>query len=216
MLQAKWKIIITVTYIIILFLIKSWIEYGIIFACLIVTCFIVNMTFYEVMRFLKRIIPIIVFTAVINMFFIDGRVIFSWNFIRVSAEGIEFAIKMVIRVIFLLLGSSILTYTTTPFELAYGIETLMKPLNKLNFPVHEFSMVMTISLRFIPILEEEINKIIEAQKSRGAKIDSKNIIKKVKALNSVIIPLLVSVLRRSEQIAISMESRCYNNSEAIV
>jgi len=211
MLSPQIKMILTFIYVILLFIIKSPVGYGIVFVGLIIIFFIVKMEMLHILKLLRKILPIIIFTAIINMFFIDGEIIWSVGALDISAEGVRFAILMVTRIIFLIVGSSLLIYTTTPLELAHGIEVLVKPLKIFRFPVKEFSMIMMISLRFVPILEAEASKITMAQKSRGINNDSKNLFKKVKLLNAIVIPLLISIFRRSEQIAIAMESRCYNN-----
>ena len=210
MLTAPKKIILTFIYIIVLFVINTYIGYGVMLGILILACVISKVSFYDFIKFLKKILAIIIFTAIINMLFIEGNVIFQLGIIKISSEGIAFGIKMIVRIICLVFSTHILTHTTTPLELAYGIEKLMKPLNKIKFPVKEFSMILSIALRFAPILIEENKKMSRAQKARGIEINSKNIFKRIKNLNAIVIPLLVSIFRRSEQIAIAMESRCYN------
>jgi len=211
MLSPQIKIILTLIYVIVLFMISSLIGYGIIFIGLMIVCFIVKRPVFDILKLLKKILPIIIFTAVINMFFIDGKIIWSMGTIAISDEGIRFAVLMVVRIIFLVVGSSLLIYTTTPLLLAHGIESLVKPFQKIGFPAKEFAMIMMIALRFVPILELEASKITIAQKARGISSGKANIFKKAKSLNAIIIPLLISIFRRSEQIAIAMESRCYDN-----
>ena len=208
-MSSNVKIIINLIFVITLFFINSWIGYGIMVGILLLTCAAIKMPIREVLSFILKLSPILIFTGIMNLFFVQGNIIFSWGIINIAAEGIEFAIKMIIRIICIIWAAKILIYTTTPINLAKGLESLLAPLKVLKFPVHEFSMIISISLRFIPLLEEELKKIMDIQKMRGAGVGSKNIIKKIGALKTVIIPLIISILRRSEQIAIAMESRCY-------
>ena len=209
-IKPELKIMLTVIYTIALFFINNFIAYGVILCGLIAIIFVSKISVFEILKLLKKILPIVIFTALINLFFVEGETIWQLSFIKISKEGIEFAGLMVTRVIFLILGNSILTYTTTPMSLAKGVENIARPLKKIKFPVKEFAVIMMLSLRFIPILEEETTKITMAQKSRGINLDTKNFIKKAKLLSAIIIPLIISILRRSEQIAIAMDSRCYN------
>ncbi len=164
---------------------------------------------------LKPMIPLVVFTVVLNLFFISGRgdpLIHLWK-IKIYKEGVMFCIVMICRIFFLISGTSLLTYTTSPIMLTDGMEELMKPLNKIHFPVHELSMMMTIALRFIPTLIEETDKIMSAQKSRGALLDSGTFMEKVKAMVPILIPLFISAFRRAEELATAMECRCYHGGE---
>ena len=157
--------------------------------------------------------PIIIFTAVLNVFFVEGEPLFEWKFISISEKGVLTAVLMCIRIICLIAGSSLLTYTTTPIALTDGLERLMKPLQKIKVPVHELSMMMTIALRFIPTLIDETQKIMAAQKARGADMESGNVIEKAKALIPILIPLFVSAFRRADELALAMECRCYHGGE---
>ena len=157
--------------------------------------------------------PIIIFTAVLNVFFVEGEPLFEWKFISISEKGLLTAVLMCIRIICLIAGSSLLTYTTTPIALTDGLERLMKPLQKIKVPVHELSMMMTIALRFIPTLIDETQKIMAAQKARGADLESGNVIEKAKALIPILIPLFVSAFRRADELALAMECRCYHGGE---
>lgn len=164
---------------------------------------------------LKPMLPLVVFTVVLNLFFITGEgapLVQIWK-IRIFKEGIMFCIVMICRILFLISGTSLLTYTTSPIMLTDGLEELMKPLNKIHFPVHELSMMMTIALRFIPTLIEETDKIMSAQKSRGALLDSGKFMDKVKAMVPILIPLFISAFRRAEELATAMECRCYRGGE---
>ena len=166
-----------------------------------------------IIKSMKPIIPIIIFTSVLNIFFIDGVTVFHIWKIRITDNGLITSGYMIIRLIALICGSSLLTYTTSPIVLTDAIEQMMKPLSKLHFPVHELAMMMTIALRFIPTLIEETDKIMSAQKARGADMDSGTLVERAKALVPIIIPLFVSSFRRAEELALAMECRCYNGGE---
>jgi energy-coupling factor transport system permease protein len=164
---------------------------------------------------LKPLVFILIFTAVINVFFISGEnPIFEWHFIKIYKEGLMNAALMITRLISLIAGTSvILTYTTSPLELTDAIESLFSPLKKIKVPVHEFAMMMTIALRFIPTLIEETDKIISAQKARGADFETGGLLKRAKALIPILIPLFVSAFRRADELAEAMECRCYRGGE---
>ncbi|MEG2928252.1 MAG: energy-coupling factor transporter transmembrane component T [Oscillospiraceae bacterium] len=210
-LDPRVKIIITVAYVVFLFMSTNLVGLAL--------CAVLILSFYAVakipvkmlMKSLKPIIPIIIFTVVLNLFFIsgEGQPLFAIWKIRVFKEGILFCIVMVARIICLISGTSLLTYTTSPIQLTDGLESLLKPLNAVHFPVHEMSMMMTIALRFIPTLVEETDKIMQAQKSRGAMLDSGSFTDRVKALVPILIPLFISAFRRADELATAMECRCY-------
>ncbi|MEG1971865.1 MAG: energy-coupling factor transporter transmembrane component T [Oscillospiraceae bacterium] len=162
---------------------------------------------------LKPIIPIIIFTSILNMMFVEGTVIFSLWFIKITREGIFMAVLMIIRILCLIGGTSLLTYTTSPIALTDAIERLLNPLKRFKMPVHELAMMMTIALRFIPTLIEETDKIMSAQKARGADMESGGIIDRAKALIPILIPLFVSSFRRADELALAMECRCYHGDE---
>ena len=212
-LDPRTKILITVLYIVMLFAAAEVIGLlpGIIF--FILSYIISGVPLKMIFRSLKPIIPLIVFTAVLNLFFVGNDVIFEFWIIKITGEGLRFSIFMIVRIIALIAGTSLLTYTTTPIMLTDGLESLLSPLKKLKFPVHELSMMMTIALRFIPTLIEETSKIMSAQKARGADLESGGLLKRAKALIPILIPLFVSEFRRAEEFALSMESRCYHGGE---
>ena len=148
-----------------------------------------------------------------NLFYTDGRILVQWWIFRITAEGITRAVLMVLRILMLICSTLLLTYTTSPILLTDGLERLLRPLKKVGFPVHELSMMMSIALRFIPTLIQETDKIINAQKARGADFDSGNLMQKAKALIPILIPLFISSFRRAEELAIAMECRCYHGDE---
>ena len=163
---------------------------------------------------LKPILPILAFTAILNLVFIDsGDTLWQWKIIKITEGGINTSIFMICRIVLLIVGSSLLTYTTSPILLTDAIESLMSPLKKIKFPVHEMAMMMSIALRFIPTLLEETDKIMSAQKARGATLDNGKIMERVKAMIPILIPLFVSAFRRAEELATAMECRCYRGGE---
>lgn len=164
-------------------------------------------------RSLRPVLPIILFTAVLNMIFVEGEALVRFWVFRITREGVFLAALMVIRIICLIAGTSLLTYTTSPIALTDAIERLLSPLKRVRAPVHELAMMMTIALRFIPTLIEETDKIISAQKARGADMESGGLMQRAKALIPILIPLFVSAFRRADELALAMECRCYHGGE---
>lgn len=212
-LDASFKIIITLIFIVMLFVADTFAGMLIGVAFMIMSYLLTKIKPKIMTKSLKPVLPILIFTAVINVFFYDGDVIFSLGFIKITDDGIKNAAFMLIRVVALIIGSSILTYTTSPIALTNAIERLMSPLKKLKFPVHELAMMMTIALRFIPTLIEETDKIISAQKARGADFETGSLVERARAIIPILIPLFVSAFRRAEELALAMECRCYNGGE---
>ncbi len=212
-LDPRTKVAGTVLYIISLFIGKSIAAYLLAGVFLAVMVKISTVPFSYMVRGLKAVFTILIFSVVLNMFFIPGEVIVDFGFCDISREGLQTAIFMAIRLVFLILGSSLMTLTTTPNQLTDGMEKLLKPLKKLKIPVHEISMMMAIALRFIPILTEELDKIMKAQMARGAEFDQGNLIQKVKSVVPILVPLFVSAVRRANDLAMAMESRCYHGGE---
>lgn len=212
-LDPRIKIILTLTYIVMLFIIQNTIGFLIAIAFLFIVISIGKIPVKSVLKSVKPILPLILFTSLLNMFFIQGNKIFEWWVISITYEGVRLAIVMSIRIICLIIGSSLLTYTTSPIALTDAIERLLKPLNYIKFPVHEMAMMMTIALRFIPTLIEETDKIMSAQKARGADLETGGLVKRSKALIPILIPLFVSAFRRAEELALAMECRCYRGGE---
>lgn len=165
-------------------------------------------------RSIKPILPILVFTAALNLLFIDsGNVLWEWKFLKITEGGITTSVFMIVRIVLLIIGTSMLTYTTSPILLTDAIEALLSPLKVIKFPVHEMAMMMSIALRFIPTLLEETDKIMSAQKARGASLDSGNAMQRIRAMIPILIPLFVSAFRRAEELATAMECRCYRGGE---
>jgi energy-coupling factor transport system permease protein len=162
----------------------------------------------------KPLLPFLILTALLNLFLVEsGDTVFHWRFIKITDGGINISVFMLIRIVLLIAGSSLLTYTTSPITLTDAIERLMSPLKILRFPVHELAMMMSIALRFIPTLIEETDKIMSAQKARGAEIDTGSFITRAKNMVSILVPLFISSFRRADELATAMECRCYNGGE---
>lgn len=212
-MDPRIKILLTVAYIVMLFLVKNAVSFGLVILFLILVTSVTKISFKIVLKGVKPILPLILFTSVLNIFFIAGTPLWQWWIFTISEEGIRLAILMSIRIVCLIIGASLLTYTTSPIALTDAIERLFKPLNYVHFPVHEMAMMMTIALRFIPTLIEETDKIMSAQKARGADMESGGLVKRAKALIPILIPLFVSAFRRAEELALAMECRCYKGGE---
>ncbi|NLH01527.1 MAG: energy-coupling factor transporter transmembrane protein EcfT [Clostridiales bacterium] len=213
-LDPRTKLICTLIYIIALFAAKSYVTYGILLTFLCLSVAVANITPSSLLKGLKPITFIIVFTAVLNLFYTKGgKELFSFWVFTVTSNGLKTAVFMVLRIMLLITGTFLLTYTTKPMTLTDGMELLMNPLKKINVPVHEFSLMMSIALRFIPTLIEEADKISNAQKARGADFETGKLTERAKALLPLLVPLFVSAFRRADELATAMESRCYHGGE---
>jgi len=213
-MDPRAKILLSFVYIIGLFLVTDFKGYIFIVAFIALTIFSARLPFKYIYKGLKPILILILITAVLNIFMLDGKTkIFVWKFITIYKEGVITAALMVLRLIFLIVGTSIITLTTSPIELTDGIEQLLKPFKRFGMPAHELAMMMTIALRFIPTLIDETDKIMKAQMARGADFESGNIIKKAKSLIPLLVPLFISSFRRADELAMAMESRCYHGGE---
>ncbi len=208
-LDPRVKFIGTLVYIVSLFLFKSW---GYILGTLFLgaAIWISKVPFKFMVKGLKSILVLLFITLFFNMIFTPGEVLIKLGFISITREGLILAGRMAIRLVYLIMGSSIMTLTTTPNQLTDALERLMKPLAVIHVPVHEISMMMSIALRFIPILLEETDKIMKAQIARGADFETGNLIKKVKNMVPLLVPLFVSAFRRANDLALAMEARCYH------
>lgn len=217
-LNPAIKIVILIAYIVALFLVKKFAFYGLAlcFGFLVVTVILAKIPPLKVLKSIKGVLFLVIFSAVLNIFFNrEGTpLVEKWlGFITITDKGLIYAGFLTARLILLVFSASILTLTTTPVDLADGIETLMYPLKWIKFPVHEFALIMSIALRFIPTLMDETDRIIKAQKARGADFESGNIFKKAKALIPVLIPLLISSFRRADELGDAMDARCYAGSK---
>ena len=211
--DPRSKILFTVLFIATIFLCKGLVSYGITLLILLIMIGISKVQPRVFLKGMKPVVFIVVCTAILNLFYTSGTVLWSWGILKITEEGIWKAGFMVLRILMLIACTLLLTYTTSPILLTDGLEKLLRPLKKLNFPVHELSMMMSIALRFIPTLIQETDKIISAQKARGADFDSGNLIQKAKALIPILIPLFISSFRRAEELAIAMECRCSHGDE---
>ena len=202
-LDARVKLVITLLYIVSLFLIKSFIGYAFVIIALAIVIKVSKVPFKFMVKGLKSLVFIIIFTALINVFTVKGgeTLVTFWK-LSITTEGVFFAIKMALRIILLIIGSSLLTLTTTPIKLTDGIEALLKPLSKIGVPAHDIAMMMTIALRFIPTLLDETDKIIKAQQARGADFDTGRLRDKARALVPILVPLFISAFRRADELAI--------------
>ena len=213
--DPRLKIIATIAYIIVLFIAPNPLGLALSIGLLALLYRIARIPGRMILKSLKPIVPIILFTAVLNLFFVTGQgepLVHFWV-LNIYAEGIKYAVLLAVRVCALIAGTSLLTYTTSPIVLTDAIESLLRPLAKLHFPVHELAMMMTIALRFIPTLIEETEKIMNAQKARGAMLDSGTFTQRIKALVPILIPLFISAFRRASDLALAMEARCYHGGE---
>lgn len=212
-MDPRTKIILSILYIVMLFVADNmWgLLLGVLFgfAAYLISRIPVSM----IWKSMRPVVPIVIFTAVLNLFLSTGDPLWQWKFLKITKEGIETAVFMSVRILCLIAGTSLLTYTTSPIALTDGIERLLSPLKKIKLPVHELAMMMTIALRFIPTLIEETDKIMSAQKARGADLESGGVMQRAKALLPILIPLFVSAFRRADELALAMECRCYHGGE---
>ncbi len=213
-LDPRTKIVVTLLYLVSLFLFQSVLGYAIAFGFLACIIKVSKVPVKFIVKGLKPIVMLLIITILFNLFLTtSGNVLFSFGFLKITDTGLRTAVYMGVRLMLLIAGSNIMTLTTTPNALTDGIEKLLYPLNKIKVPVHEIAMMMSIALRFIPILIEETDKIMKAQIARGADLESGNIIQKAKAMIPILVPLFVSAFRRANDLAMAMEARCYHGGE---
>ena len=212
-LDPRTKLLLTVVYVVALFLAKFLVTYAIMLATLAVCMILSKVGIKTMLKGMKPILLVIVITAVLNLFYTPGDVIWRWGFLQLTRQGLWSAFFMILRITMLITGTFLLTYTTSPILLTDGLESLLGPLKKLKVPVHELAMMMSIALRFIPTLIEETDKIMSAQRARGADFDTGGLMKKAKALLPLLVPLFISAFRRADELAIAMECRCYHGGE---
>ena len=213
-LDPRTKILAVVLYIVALFNAKWLVSYGVVAAVLLACILVSKVHFSALTRGLKPVFVIVIFTAVMNLFFTGGTPVCDvWLLRHITWEGIWSAGFMVVRIVMLIMGTFLLTYTTSPISLTDGLESLLGFLKKIHAPIHELSMMMSIALRFIPTLIEETDKIMSAQKARGADFETGNLFQRAKALLPLLVPLFVSAFRRADELAVAMECRCYHGDE---
>ena len=209
-LDARTKIIATLLYLIELFVVNNFYGFIIITVALFAVIAISKVPLKFIFRGLSAVFLIIAFTFLLNLFMVDGRVLWHWKFLTITYEGVSRAFFMAIRLVLIIIGSSIMTLTTKPIELTDGLEKLLSPFSKIGLPSHEIALMMTIALRFIPTLMEETDKIIKAQQARGADFESGSLFQRAKSLIPILVPLFVSSFRIAQDLALAMEARCYH------
>jgi energy-coupling factor transport system permease protein len=211
------KIVFTILYMTTLFMVKTYCAYAVFTVYTLLLMFISAVPVRIILKGLRPMLWILVFTAVLNVFMTPGDAVWSMSVfgftLKITREGLSAGALMVVRLIYLLIGTSLLTLTTSPLQLTDGIETLLRPFNKIRVPSHEIAMMMTIAIRFIPTLAEETDKIMKAQTARGADFETGNIIKRAKAMVPLLVPLFISAFRRADELATAMEARCYNGGK---
>ena len=212
-LDPRTKLLITVFYIVALFTAKSYLAYGILVLTLVIAVRISRVSVKALFKGLKPVLFIIAFTAGLNLFYTPGKEIWHFWIFHMTLEGVRAAVTMMLRITLLIMGTFLLTYTTSPIRLTDGLESLLNPLKAIKLPVHELAMMMSIALRFIPTLIEETDKIMSAQKARGADFETGSLMQRAKALVPLLVPLFVSAFRRADELATAMECRCYHGGE---
>lgn len=213
-MDPRAKLLLTIAYITLLFCVFHPLGYLLAIVFTLTLYWIARVPLRMMIKNLKPVVPVLIFTGILNLFFVSsGSVIVQWGFAKITTGGVQLAVTMALRILLMIAGASILTYTTLPIALTDGIENLLLPLKKVKFPAHELAMMITIALRFIPTLLEETQKIMSAQKARGADMETGGIVRRAKALVPVLVPLFVSAFRRAEELAMAMEARCYRGGE---
>ncbi|MBQ7407688.1 MAG: energy-coupling factor transporter transmembrane protein EcfT [Clostridia bacterium] len=215
-MDPRVKLLLLIAYLVTVFVVSNFFGFALIGAFLVLAIIFSRVPVFTVLKSMKGILFLIIFTVILNVFFYSGeydRVFIEWGSVRVTDSSLIFAAFMALRLSMLVLGSSILTLTTTPVELTDGIESLLYPLKLIKFPVHELALIMSIALRFIPTLSDETQRIINAQKARGGDFESGGLIARAKAMIPILIPLLVSSFRRAEELGDAMDARCYSGSK---
>lgn len=212
-LDPRTKLLVTVLLIVVLFLVDTFVGYGLITAYVLLAFWLSQVPIKYILRGLRPIIFIIVLTLTLNVFMTPGEILWQWRFLTVTKEGLVKGAMMGARLILLITGTSLLTLTTSPIALTDGIESLLRPGRRIGIPAHELAMMMSIALRFIPTLLEETEKIMKAQMARGADFESGNLLRRAKSLIPLLVPLFVSAFRRADELATAMEARCYRGGE---
>lgn len=212
-LDPRVKLVGTFIFLVSLFLGKGLAAYAVATIFLAVVIRLSKVPFKMILKGLKAIIIILLITVSFNLFLTEGEVLVKIGFLKITKEGVSIAFFMALRLVYLVVGASLMTLTTTPNDLTDGLESILAPLNRIRVPVHEISMMMSIALRFIPILLEETDRIMKAQKARGADFETGNLIQKAKSMIPLLVPLFISAFRRANDLAMAMEARCYRGGE---
>ena len=211
--DPRTKILFLIVYIVAIFLAKNFYALGACALTFVLICLFSGVPFKSLLQSVKAVLFLLLFMAILNLFFYEGKtVLWEWWIITLTKEAIYYTIFFAVRLFLLVLGSSLLTLTTTPVSLADGIESLLSPLKFIKFPVHALALIMSIALRFIPILTDETQRIMNAQKARGADFETGNLFQKIKAIVPILIPLLISAFRRADELGDAMDARCYSDS----
>ena len=213
-MDARFKIMITMLFLVMLFWGQRIITLAVGLFFVVTATVLSKIPPKMILKSIKPIVPVLIITGLFNLLLLDGgKTYWKWRFLHITEEGVQTSAFMLVRICLLIAGTSLLTYTTSPIVLTDAIESLLSPLKKLKLPVHELAMMMTIALRFIPTLIEETDKIMSAQKARGADLESGGLMQRARALTPILIPLFVSAFRRAEELALAMECRCYHGGE---
>lgn len=212
-MDARIKLLLCLVFMVCIFFVQSYVGFALVTLFLLTTIICAQVPLRSILKSVKGVIVLLIFTALLNIFFTkNGNVLFSWWIFTITDQGLIYASKMLLRLIYLVIGSSILTLTTTPVDLTHAIEHLLSPLKVIKFPVHDIALIMSLTLSFIPSLIDETDRIIRAQKARGADFDTGNLFQRAKAFVPILIPLLVGGFRRAEELANAMNSRCYEGA----
>lgn len=212
-MDARIKLLLCLAFMVCIFFVQSYVGFALVTLFLLTAIASAKVPLRSILKSVKGVIVLLIITALLNIFFTkNGNVLFSWWIFTITDQGLIYASKMLLRLIFLVVGSSILTLTTTPVDLTHAIESLLSPLKVIKFPVHDIALIMSLTLSFIPSLIDETDRIIRAQKARGADFDTGNLFQRAKAFVPILIPLLVGGFRRAEELANAMNSRCYEGA----
>jgi len=212
-LDARFKTVLIIAFTVLVFVSKNFASIGLVAVLLVGASAASRIPAKMLIRSFKPLLPFILFTVILNMFYVDGQILWQFWVLKITKEGLLLSAMMALRIIFMLLGGSLLTFTTSPIVLTDALERLMKPLSWIKVPVHDIAMMMTIALRFIPTLIDETEKIMNAQKARGADLESGGPLKRAKALIPILVPLFVSAFKRADELALAMECRCYTGGK---
>jgi len=212
-LDARFKTVLIIAFTVLVFVSKNFASIGLVAVLLVGASAASRIPAKLLIRSFKPLLPFILFTVILNMFYVDGQILWQFWVLKITKEGLLLSAMMALRIIFMLLGGSLLTFTTSPIVLTDALERLMKPLSWVKVPVHDIAMMMTIALRFIPTLIDETEKIMNAQKARGADLESGGPLKRAKALIPILVPLFVSAFKRADELALAMECRCYTGGK---
>ncbi|MBR6228676.1 MAG: energy-coupling factor transporter transmembrane protein EcfT [Eubacterium sp.] len=211
-LDPRIKLIAVLVFLVSLFLFSSFTGYFVVTFCLLMTVCLSRVPVSHIFKGMRAIVFLLIFTSIFNLFFTSGDILWEWQFIHITYQGVRQTIFMAMRLIYLVVGSSMLTYTSTPGQLTEAIESLLSWLKVFRVPVHDFAMMLSLALRFIPLLLSEANRILDAQNARGADIENAGFMKKMRSMVSILVPLLVSATRRAYELGLAMEARCYSST----